>query len=79
MLIFNATLYLHYSYSYDLTHSLQVNLAPPREFSINSCPGIPNEIYRNEESTSKEQNKVDDDDLFNTWKKQMNQRNINSG
>lgn len=81
------------SYSYDLTHSLQVNLAPPRSFSLNTCPtpSSYNNVWKrlsnkNESSDCNCEseckchcNNKKDDDLFITWTKQIKQRNQSSG
>ncbi|KAG6453120.1 polyphosphoinositide phosphatase [Manduca sexta] len=73
----------YYSYSYDITHTLQMNMAPPRQLAPALFPKpITAAVYQsnlngNMEKQEKkcECNKKDDDeDIFETWKRQVQQR-----
>lgn len=75
----------YYSYSYDVTHTLQMNMAPPRKLAPALFPKpVTAAVYHsNLKSTSSQDlkekcecNKYDDDDedIFETWKSQLEQR-----
>ncbi|CAG4985838.1 unnamed protein product [Colias eurytheme] len=75
----------YYSYSYDVTHTLQMNMAPPRKLAPALFPEpVTAAVYHsninskaNDECTC---NKNDDDeDIFETWKQQLQQRQEKMG
>ncbi|XP_059046307.1 polyphosphoinositide phosphatase [Achroia grisella] len=74
----------YYSYSYDITHTLQMNIAPPRQLAPVLFPKPVTAVVH---GTSSESCKVqctckdgnDDEDIFETWKKQIKQRQDKMG
>lgn len=75
----------YYSYSYDITHTLQMNMAPPRQLAPALFPKpVTAAVYHlNLRSTSNQDlqekcecHKFDDndEDIFETWKSQLQQR-----
>lgn len=69
----------YYSYSYDVTHTLQMNMAPPRKLAPALFPKpITAAVYQNSLNEDSEecicQSQEDDEDIFETWKRQLEQR-----
>lgn len=56
----------YFSYSYDLTHTLQYNMAPPKQIKID----IPNNTNQNMDDDMEES-----EDFFNMWKLHKNSQN----
>ncbi|XP_047986430.1 polyphosphoinositide phosphatase [Leguminivora glycinivorella] len=75
----------YYSYSYDITHTLQMNMAPPRKLAPALFPEpVTAAVYRSNLRSSEEEKCIcqqvdDDEDIFETWKRQLQQRHENSG
>lgn len=78
----------YYSYSYDITHTLQMNMAPPRKLAPALFPKpITAAVYHsNLKSENSEESKCicksdddDDEDIFQTWKQQLQQRQEKTG
>lgn len=75
----------YYSYSYDVTHTLQMNIAPPRKLAPALFPEpVTAAVYQsNIRSKSNEDctcNIIEDDeDIFETWKQQLQQRETKIG
>lgn len=77
----------YYSYSYDITHTLQMNMAPPRQLAPVLFPKpVTAAVFQlrsgsnNEEDTRCICNKdYDDEDIFETWKMQLQQRQEKTG
>lgn len=77
----------YYSYSYDITHTLQMNMAPPRQLAPALFPKpITAAVYQSNLNTDKAgdmgcecRKKEDDEDIFETWKKQIRQRQEKTG
>lgn len=73
----------YYSYSYDITHTLQMNMAPPRELAPMLFPKpVTSAVHRfdsvNSESKCICKDEEDDyEDIFETWKQQLQQRMTN--
>lgn len=73
----------YYSYSYDITHTLQMNMAPPRQLAPALFPKpVTAAVYHSKSSSSQDlQDKCEchkyddhDEDIFETWKSQLQQR-----
>lgn len=73
----------YYSYSYDVTHTLQMNMAPPRKLAPVLFPKpVTAAVYQSDSKFSAEvkektcecQHPDDDEDIFETWRKQLEQR-----
>lgn len=73
----------YYSYSYDITHTLQMNMAPPRQLAPALFPKpVTAAVYQSRSSSNQEPedkcecHKYDenDEDIFETWKSQLEQR-----
>ncbi|KAL0831171.1 hypothetical protein ABMA28_002036 [Loxostege sticticalis] len=76
----------YYSYSYDITHTLQMNMAPPRQLAPVLFPkpvtAAVYESLRSGDNTQKQcicERNDDDEDIFETWKKQLQQREEKTG
>lgn len=77
----------YYSYSYDITHTLQMNMAPPRKLAPALFPEpVTAAVYRsNLHATENQEDKCtceetdDDEDIFETWQRQLQQRHQGSG
>ncbi|XP_028173128.1 polyphosphoinositide phosphatase [Ostrinia furnacalis] len=76
----------YYSYSYDITHTLQMNMAPPRQLAPVLFPKpVTAAVYESLQSTGDTQKqcicemKEDDEDIFETWKRQLQQRKEKTG
>ncbi|XP_048480686.1 polyphosphoinositide phosphatase isoform X2 [Plutella xylostella] len=80
----------YYSYSYDITHTLQMNMAPPRKLAPALFPKpVTAAVYRSQLKTqegAEEEVKTctcktedDDEDIFETWKTQLKQRKNKPG
>ncbi|XP_047509279.1 polyphosphoinositide phosphatase [Pieris napi] len=75
----------YYSYSYDVTHTLQMNIAPPRKLAPALFPEpVTAAVYQsNIRSKSNKECKCnvkeDDEDIFETWKDQLQQREAKIG
>lgn len=75
----------YYSYSYDITHTLQMNIAPPRQLAPVLFPKPDTAAVRTRSSQSEAEqctcSKTDDDDedIFETWKEQISQRHKKTG
>lgn len=76
----------YYSYSYDITHTLQMNMAPPRQLAPALFPKpITAAVYQSNLNSTENlkcecQKKHDDDeDIFETWKNQLQQRKEKTG
>lgn len=75
----------YYSYSYDVTHTLQMNMAPPRKLAPALFPEpVTAAVYQsninskiNEECTCNVN--YDDEDIFETWKQQLQQKEAKIG
>lgn len=75
----------YYSYSYDITHTLQMNMAPPRQLAPVLFPKpITSVVCESENSDEKLKctcngvEKDDYEDIFETWKSQLQQRQNNN-
>ncbi|KAJ2949841.1 hypothetical protein O0L34_g11156 [Tuta absoluta] len=76
----------YYSYSYDITHTLQMNMAPPRKLAPALFPKpVTAAVYQSNlrsNTTNEEKctcNDEDDEDIFETWKRQLKQRQDKTG
>ncbi|XP_023935391.2 polyphosphoinositide phosphatase isoform X1 [Bicyclus anynana] len=73
----------YYSYSYDVTHTLQMNMAPPRKLAPALFPKpVTAAVYHSNLNSDKEDcicNKQDDEDIFETWKTQLQERHDKTG
>lgn len=77
----------YYSYSYDITHTLQMNMAPPRKLAPALFPKpVTAAVYHSNLDSNDEEKKCncleqefDDEDIFETWKKQLEQRKEKTG
>lgn len=75
----------YYSYSYDITHTLQMNMAPPRQLAPVLFPKpVTAAVYRTGSREEEEKqcicnNDGDDEDIFQTWKSQLEQRQQKTG
>lgn len=79
----------YYSYSYDVTHTLQMNMAPPRKLAPALFPkpitaavyhaNLNSKMAKEEEKECTCKNDSDDEDIFDTWKKQLQQRHEKMG
>ncbi|CAB3223688.1 unnamed protein product [Arctia plantaginis] len=75
----------YYSYSYDITHTLQMNMAPPRKLAPALFPkpvtaavyhsNLKSNSYQEmDENCECHKYAEDDEDIFQTWKSQLEQR-----
>ncbi|XP_047530610.1 polyphosphoinositide phosphatase [Vanessa atalanta] len=74
----------YYSYSYDITHTLQMNMAPPRKLAPALFPKpVTAAVYQSNLNSEQEKctcnNEQDDEDIFETWKKQLLERQLKTG
>ncbi|OWR48279.1 putative FIG4 protein [Danaus plexippus plexippus] len=73
----------YYSYSYDVTHTLQMNMAPPRKLAPALFPKpVTAAVYQSNLNSNKEctcNKKKDDEDIFETWKAQLEERQNKPG
>ncbi|XP_050673839.1 polyphosphoinositide phosphatase isoform X1 [Leptidea sinapis] len=75
----------YYSYSYDVTHTLQMNMAPPRKLAPALFPKpVTAAVYQSSITSNENQactcnTQDDDEDIFETWKQQMKQRKEKMG
>lgn len=77
----------YYSYSYDITHTLQLNMAPPRKLAPALFPEpVTAAVYHSNLRSSSQAddnqctcNVEDDEDIFETWKEQLKQRREKTG
>lgn len=77
----------YYSYSYDITHTLQMNMAPPRKLAPALFPKpVTAAVYHSnldsddiEKGCNCNEPESDDEDIFETWKKQLQQRKEKTG
>lgn len=76
----------YYSYSYDITHTLQMNIAPPRQLAPVLFPKPDTAVVYGSNSSQSEEEKCtcsssidDEEDIFETWKSQIQQRQEKSG
>lgn len=73
----------YYSYSYDITHTLQMNMAPPRKLAPALFPKpVTAAVYHlnlNEEKQCVCNKTDDDEDIFETWKAQLEHRKEKTG
>lgn len=77
----------YYSYSYDITHTLQMNMAPPRKLAPALFPKpVTAAVYHSNlrSSSQADENQCmchveDDEDIFQTWKEQLKQRHDKTG
>lgn len=74
----------YYSYSYDVTHTLQMNMAPPRKLAPALFPKpVTAAVYQSNLKSEKEEctcdSKQDDEDIFETWKTQLQERHNKTG
>lgn len=76
----------YYSYSYDITHTLQMNMAPPRKLAPALFPKpVTATVYQSNLNSTDDGkhctcNQTDDDeDIFETWKRQLMQRQEKTG
>lgn len=81
----------YYSYSYDITHTLQMNMAPPRQLAPMLFPkpvtsavcrsSVNWDNFRQEQKCrcNDSDEDCDQEDIFETWKKQLKQRQLNNG
>lgn len=74
----------YYSYSYDVTHTLQMNMAPPRKLAPALFPKpVTAAVYQSNLNSEQEEcicdKKEDDEDIFETWKKQLQERQMKTG
>ncbi|XP_060803876.1 polyphosphoinositide phosphatase [Amyelois transitella] len=75
----------YYSYSYDVTHTLQMNMAPPRQLAPVLFPKPDTAVVYGSQSSESEEVKCtcnvdnDDEDIFETWKSQIQQRQEKTG
>ncbi|RVE46868.1 hypothetical protein evm_008513 [Chilo suppressalis] len=73
----------YYSYSYDITHTLQMNMAPPRQLAPVLFPKpVTAAVYQTKSTSDIENEELqcicqqmdDNEDIFETWKKQLEKR-----
>ncbi|CAH0714270.1 unnamed protein product, partial [Brenthis ino] len=74
----------YYSYSYDVTHTLQMNMAPPRKLAPALFPKpVTAAVYQSNLKSEKEEctcaSKQGDEDIFETWKTQLQERHNKTG
>lgn len=74
----------YYSYSYDVTHTLQMNMAPPRKLAPALFPKpVTAAVYQSNLSSDKDEcickDNQDDEDIFETWKVQLQERHEKTG
>lgn len=74
----------YYSYSYDVTHTLQMNTAPPRKLAPALFPKPDTAaVYQSNLNSNNEkctcESKQDDEDIFETWKAQLKERQDKTG
>lgn len=76
----------YYSYSYDITHTLQMNMAPPRKLAPALFPKpVTAAVYHSNlnlkdgHNVCKCQEENDDEDIYETWKRQLQERQQKTG